>query len=1035
MIRYFAGHPTAANLLMLAILALGVLAIPQLQRDTFPRIAPTEIQVAVKYTGATPSDVELRVCRPIEDAVSSVAELVEVRCDSRENRALATVQMREGADIDQVFTDVKSAVEAITTFPERAERPIVEKVERVEVIAELAITGDMSVSDLRDYVERLRTRLRRHPQIAQVTVGGFSDREILIEIPRETARRYRLSMSAIAEAVKRQSVDLPAGVTQSPQGDWVVRFADERRAPAAFKSLIIRTDGLGGQVRLGDVAKITTAFASPEDRVLVNGKRAALLQIAKTSTQDTLKVKAAIDAVLKSERARVPSSIEYTFIRDVSSNIKERLRLLGVNGLQGLALVFLTMWLFFSFRFSFWVAMGLPVSFLGAVFFMWSAGLTINMMTMVALIVAIGLLMDDAIVIAENVAAHHRKGRSALDAAVMGTQEVLPGVISSFLTTAIVLGPIALLAGKIGAVLKLIPVILLVTLLISLVEAFLILPAHLKHALPPTAQRRRGLQAFFDGAFDFIRLRIFGPLADWAIRWRYFTIGLALMAMMGAFATIPAGILKFRAFPQLESDVIQARILLPQGTPLARTQEVVKKLTAALHKVDQEFSARQRGGQRLVRSISQIYSVNIDAYETGPHVATISANLLPAQSRVGTIDDMLNRWRELTGEVPDVLALKFTDRERGVAGKAINIRLSGPNLEKLKQASHELQVWLAGFRGVKDLSDDLRPGKKELRLHLAESASLSGLQARQIAEEVRASLLGKTGLTVQAGYEIRDVTVRLAAGDRQTRRDVEDIAVTGPNGKIVPVSALVRIEETRGYARIHRVNGQRTVAVEGTVDTEIGNAREIMAATKERFLPKFKKKYPGVRVSFAGQGAEAATTGASLGRNIIIGLLGVFILLAFQFRSYVEPLAVFFAVPMGMVGAIAGHLLLGYQLSMPSLLGMATLAGVVVNDSILLVTFMKRRIAEGDELEVAAGQAARDRFRAVMLTSLTTIAGLLPLLLETSTQAQFLIPLIVSLAFGLLVATVFALIIVPAFYCVIGDITRLGRPAPEAAAA
>lgn len=1030
MIRYFANHPTAANLLMLAILALGVLAAPELQRDTFPRTPPTEVQVEVSYPGATASDIEASICPPLEDAVDAVSDMVEFRCDARENRAIAVAQMREGADFDQFFLDVKSVVEAVDELPDEAKRPIVEKVERTEVIAELAVSGEMSVFDLRDYAERLRTRFERDPRIALVTVEGFSDREILIEISRETIQRYRLSMTAIASAIRSQSVDLPVGGLEDQDGDWVVRFADERRLPQEFGDIVVRSDGAGGQVRLAEIATIRTAFEAEENRTLVDGRRAAILQIVKTQTQDTLAVKTAVDEVLETIRADAPPTVRFVFVRDVSANINERLRLLGENGLQGLLLAFLTMWLFFSFRFSFWVAMGLPVAFMGVVFVMWIAGWTINMMTMVALIVAIGLLMDDAIVISENVASHRRRGAAPLDAAVNGVREVLPGVFSSFLTTAVILGPIALLEGKIGAVLKLIPVILLATLLISLIEAFLILPAHLRHALAKEKQSDRGVQARVNRGFDILRLRVFGPLADWAVRWRYFTIGLALMLMMAAAATVPAGLLKFRAFPELESDVIQARVLLPQGAPLSQTEEVVDRLVEALGRVDAAFAPRQPGGQPLVQTVSQLYSVNIDANESGPHVATVSASLLRAQDRNGTIDEILALWRAETGEVADVLALTFTDRERGVAGKAIEIRLLGSNLERLSQASLELQGWLGGFRGVQDLTDDLRPGKPELRLHLADSASLSGLSARALADEARAALLGSTGLTVPMRAEDREVRLRLAPEDRRARRDVEDIPVVGPDGKLIPLGALAQIEETRGYARINRINGDRAVTVQGTIDTEIANATEIMASTRAHFMPDFRERFRDVRVSFAGQGKEAATTGGSLERFLLVGFAAVYLLLAFQFRSYWEPLAVFIAIPMGLVGAVGGRLALGYELSMPSLLGMATLAGVVVNDSILLVGAMKRRLSEGADAETAAGEAARGRFRAVMLTSLTTIAGLMPLLLETSTQAQFIIPLIVSLAFGLLTATLFALLIVPAFFCVLQDFRQRRRGAP-----
>ena len=1041
MISYFARHPTAANILMIMALVLGFIALPNMQRDSFPAIPPTDLGITVKYPGASPLEIENTICLPLEDALDVVTDLKETSCDAREGRAIATVTIATGGDMNAFYDDVKSAIETISTFPERAERPTVEVLERTDIVAGLMVSGDMPPAHLLAYAEKLRTRIKNHPEIAQVRIKGFSDRQILIEIDREAARRLRMSFTEIADAIRQQSIDLPAGELQSSDVEWRVRFTDERRKIEEFRDLLITSNEAGGQVQLGDIATIRVVFENPEEKTIFNGKRAALLEISKTRKQDSLRVMNAVQELIEKEKEVAPKSVTFDFSQNVTSNIQDRLRILFENGVQGLILVFLTMWLFFGLRFSFWVTMGLPVSFMGAVFFMYAAGYTINMMTMVALIVAIGLLMDDAIVISENVAAKYRQGAKPLDAVVNGTTEVMSGVLSSFMTTAVILGPIMFLTGRIGEVLKYIPVVLLATLLISLIEAFLILPAHLNHSLQNQTPEPKGIRKHFDNAFEALRLKIFAPFVEWALRWRYLVFGTAFMALMASFATIPAGLLKFRAFPELESDTVQARILLPQGTPLERTEAVVERLEVALKRVDDEFSKLQPGGARLVESVSVLYNTNVDAYESGPHVATVSADLLSAQQRQGTIDDILNRWRDLTGEMPDVIALTFTDRERGVAGKAIDIRLHGSDLGQLKKASYDLQGWLAGFKGVLDLSDDLRPGKPEFRLQLSDSALLSGLTARRIAEAVRSTLYGVTGVTVQVGRETQDVVVRLAAPYRQTRQDLEDVTIKASDGRLIPLLSIADIVESRDYARIHRINGVRTVTVQGKLDTRIANAREIIGMTKAKFLPELQKTYPGLRVSFVGQGKEASDTGSSLQQNVIIGFFAVFIMLAWQFRSFIQPLVVIFAIPLSFIGVVAGHMALGYELSMPSLVGLATLAGVVVNDSILLVVFIKSAIASGKPVVVAAGEAARDRFRAVLLTSITTIAGLLPLLLETSTQAQFLIPLVISLAFGLFAATLLSLIIVPICFTILDDfelinhaddetIKELRRPAP-----
>ncbi len=1023
MIRYFASHPTAANLLMIAMMLLGLVALPKLQRDTFPLIPATEVSLRIPYPGSTPADVENVICQRIEEAMDSVSGLKEIRCDARENLALLIAERYEETDMDTFFNDIKTRYDSISTFPDMVERAAIEIVERTATVASIMITGDISPAQLKTYAEKLKTRIQRDSRIAQIEIKGFSNQDISIEISTYNLNSYGLGVVDIATAIENQSIDVPAGVMQTSGSDVLVRFAGERKSPVDFNSLTIHSSTIGGDIKLGDIAKIRKTFDKPEDKIFFNGKRAALLEISKTYTQDSLHVMDAIEENLKRERKLAPKGIKLEISQDVTSNIKDRLRILAENGVQGLLLVFLSMWGFFSFRYSFWVTMGLPVSFLGAIFCMQLLGYTINMMTMVALLVALGLLMDDAIVIAENIAIRIKQEKNALEAAVEGSQQVLPGVLSSFLTTAMIVGPLAFLSGRMGAVLEYIPAVLLITLSISLIEAFLILPAHMYHSLKHTDNSQPSrLHQRINTGFDYLRDQLFGRAINVAIKQPYLTLGLIIALLLISFATIPGGLLKYRAFPQLESDIIQARILFPQGTTLKQTETIVEKIVIALKQTDKEFSDQQLSDHRLVKNITILYNSNISAYESGPHVATVSADLISAEDRHGSIPEILSRWRELTGNHPDVLALKFTDKERGVAGKAIDIRLHGNQAEMLKKASLELQHWLRGFEGVLDLSDDFRPGKPEYQIQLREGANTLDVNAQSIASEVRAALHGVTQLDVIKGQNIYDVTVRLSPEDRNSLEDLKALTIRLPDGRGIVLSNVADILQVRGYARFHRVNGQRTVTVQGTLDTEIVNAKEIMSITKKQFLPKLKQKYPQLRFSFVGQGKQNALTAASLQRNVMIGLFGVFLILSFQFRSYLQPIAVMLAIPLGLIGVVWGHLLLDIELSMPSLVGLATLMGIIVNDSILLVTFIKNNWQTDMTISEAVKQAAHDRFRAIFLTSLTTIAGLLPLLLETSTQAQLLIPIVASLTFGLFTATVFSLFLIPCCFVIFEDL-------------
>ena len=1002
MIRFFGTHATAANVFMITIIVLGLVALPKLQRDTFPVIPPTEVEVRIAYPGATPDEVEDAVCLRVEDVLDSITGLVEISCDARENIAITIAQMREGGDIDEFFNDVKSQVDAITRFPDKVEKPSVIKLERTASVASIAITGSMSPQGLKAYAEAVKERLKRDRRIAHVKIQGFSDQDMRIELPAAALERYGISISDVRSTVERQSLDVPVGIMETKAGDRIVRFNGQRRTPRELADLIIVSGKTGGRVRLGDLADISTIFDKTENKIIFNGKRAALLEISKTEDQDSLRVKDAIDENLAREQAIAPRGIRLEISSDITSNIEERLRILVTNGAQGLVLVFLTMWLFFSLRFSFWVTMGLPVSFLGAIFVMSYLGLTLNMMTLIGLLVAIGLLMDDAIVISENVAVQLAKGKKAVDAAIDGTRQVMPGVISSFLTTAMIIGPLAFMSGKMGAVLKFLPVVLLITLVVSLVEAFLILPSHLSHSMQGMDRNRRSrFQTGFEKQFERLRDSVFMPVVERVTRSPGLSIGLMMFFVMVSVATFPAGILKYQAFPSLESDQILARILLPQGTPLSQTEEIVAHLDKALRQVDEEFSARQKAGQRMIRNITILYNTNVDSHESGPHIATISADLLPAQDRNGTVDELLSRWRELTGNVPDVVALKFADKERGIAGKAVDLRIQGNNLDLLKKVSLDLQTVLGTLKGVVDFSDDLRPGKPEFRVSLKETAGVFGVTAKMIADELRAALYGNTSLQVLRNRETYDVTIRLTGNDRNSLEDLRYLKIRNSNGNLIPLTAVARIEEGRGFARIHRIDGQRTVTIQASLDTQVANAREIMGLLKKKVLPKLKEKYPGVRFVSQGQDKETATTGSSLQTNLLIGIIGIYLILVFQFRSYLQPISVMLAIPTGLIGVVWGHIFMGLDLTMPSLVGFATLAGIVVNDNILLVNFIKDRMSEGMNAVEAGRQAARDRFRPIMLTSLTTLAGLLPLLSETSTQAQLLIPLVASIAFGL----------------------------------
>jgi len=1021
MIRFFTVHPTISNLFMILLLLMGLMFGPKLLRETFPGKAPSRVEVTVPYPGARPEDVETAICERIENALDSITGLDRQSCEAREGSARAIVRMLEGDDYQAFVADVKNEIEAITDFPDRAEAPLIKQVGITDFVASVSVTGSVSRPDLKDYAEDLRTRMLRWGGIPIIDIKGFSTRELRVGLDTVALQKFGLSVSDVARAIQSGSLDLPSGSMESPDETLLVRVTEERRDAATLADLIIRSAANGGQVRLGEVAEIAEQFSTQDDRIMFDGKLAAVLDISKTKSQDALRTMDAIQDFLSHERQLAPPGVTMAVTADAVSVVRDRLQLVIINGLQGLTLVFLVLWLFFGFRFSFWVAMGLPVSFMGGVALMWMIGYSLNLMTTLGLLIVIGLLMDDAIVIAENIARLREKGRTPVEAATEGAMQVFPNVLASFATTAMIFGSLAFLSGDLGAVLRVVPVVMLFVLMVSLIEAFLILPHHLVHTLE-MQHKPTGVRAHVETAVNWARERVVGPMVDLAIRWRYVTTGVAFAILLVAVGMLTGGFLKFTAFPELDGDTIVARILLPQGTPLSRTQNVVAQLEAGLAKTNAEMSPLQPGEAKLIRHVSVFYGVNRDSFEAGSHVATVSVDLLPSAERTSRPDDILEHWRNAVGPLPDVISLKYAESTIGPAGIAIDMRLKGDDLVALKTAALELQDWIWTYKGVTSVLDDLRPGKRELRIRLNDAAAPMGITAATIADQMRTAYFGTTVSEMLVDGQLLEVTAQFSEDDRSSFAQFDDFTITRADGSFVPLSVVADVTIDQGYSRINRENGVRAVTVQGSIDTRIANSSAIVSDTLKRFMPDLLARYPGVSLDIEGQKAEAEKTQKSMLKGFMIGLVGVFLLLSFLFRSYVEPIVVMLIIPLSLAGAIFGHMIMGLNFSMPSMLGFVALAGVVVNNSILLVDFVKREHGDAQTVAIAAARAARARFRAIFLTSTTTLVGLLPILLETSLQAQILIPLVTSLAFGLLAASLIVLFVLPAIYAVLDDL-------------
>lgn len=1020
MIGYFSRHPTAANLLMIVFLFLGLTALPKLKRETLPDITPSQVMITVAYPGASAVEIEQSIVRRIEDAVEGIEFVKDTIGECREGVGTVTLEMASSGELSDFRNDIQTAVDSIDDFPEEAKAPVLTEIGATDAVLSIIVSANASPRDLYRHSESLKQRLLSVPEVSLVDLEGISEPLVSVDVRHEALHRLGLSVKDIAAAIRSQNISAPAGEIATADQQLLLRFSNQSASIRELKSLVIVAAESGREVLLEDVASVECAFEDEDLQTFVGDRRACKLLVRKSKQDDIVGIARAVRDFVADERQRY-SAVNLTITGDSSQLVTDRLDLLVRNGLQGVALVFITLWLFFNWKLSFWVAASLPVSFLGALFFFPVFGLSLNMFTLLAMLLALGLLMDDGIVIAENIAAKREAGLPAMDAAVRGVSEVAAGVFSSFITTACMLGPLAFLAGRIGEVLCVIPIVLLLVLIVSLVEAFFILPSHLGHALSSTSNPNP-LRRAVEGGLNNVRDRIFGEVIDRAFRWRYLTLGIAAGMLIASASLLASGTLRFLPFPPLEGDVVLARVVLPAGTPLERTKEVTARMLAGLKDAEAELSQRNGEPDRLVQSTLVEYGVNTEAFESGSHVATITVELLSVERRSTRIDELVASWNAKNGPLPDVLWTSIGADAFGPAGRPIEVRVAGDNLDELQAAAIETQNWFQQFRGTRNVNHDLRKGKPELQLSLLPGSTGLGVTSATVSEQTRAAfqgiVLGETFLN----NESINLRIRLSPESANNRRTVDALPISLSSGKQVRLSSIADRTTMRDWSRIARIKRQRTVTIRGDVDPRIASGNQLVRLFQQQQASKLEQKFPGVRFDFAGETQESRKTAVSLLTAASIGLVGVYVLLSFQFRNYFEPLVVMTAIPLSMIGVLWGHWLMGIDMTTPSSLGFISLAGIVVNDSILLVLFLKDSIASGHELSQAASEASRARFRAIMLTSLTTVAGLLPLLFETDLQAQVLIPLAVSVAFGIMASTVLALVVVPCLYGVLSDL-------------
>ncbi len=1026
MINYFVRHPVAANLLMAIMIALGIAVISGIERETFPEFAADSVRITVPYPGASAPDVDEEICAPIEDALSGVTGLEELSCLSVEGSAIATADLAEGGDLIQFFNDVSSAVSGIADFPSDAEAATVEIANQTDLVALIAISGISSKEGLVAYADVLSDRLLALPGVASADVSGITDREFQVSFDQQALRRYGLSSRDVVDAIEARSFQQPLGNVSLASGDLVLRYAGATRTFAGLEDLVVIESADGAVVRLSDLATVALVDRDQNAQSYIDGTQTAIISISKNADDDTILVFESVNAVLEAERAAYPAPFDIAVLNNLSELVEERINLILENIIMGLVLVFGAMWLFFSLREALWISAALPVSFLGGLFVMSLLGITINMITLIALLMAVGLIMDDSIVIAENID-KWRKKADPLTAAAKGTMEVLPGVISSFITTACVFGPLMFISGELGQILKFIPMVLLITLSLSLIEGFLILPHHLSHAGGSDGAGVKPRPA--ERALEWIKQRIVMPAAAACVKLRYLTLGSVVAILILCIGLIASGTVKVIGFPASEGDTLLARISLTSGISRGRTVATVDQLVAGLAQVDAALSPGTEGGAPLVERVLVQFAVNANVNDNGAHTATITVDLLESAKRNVPADDVLAAWREAAGPLPDVTQISFSQSEQGPGGLDIDVELLARNLSDLEAAAEQLTAALLARDDVTEAYQDFIGGRAEAQIALNDFGQSTGLTPQTLSNQLRTAFQGSETDSFRQGASTRTVRVQLADSVANLT-ELERFPIFLPNGEQTTLLTVADLTLTQSYPTITRKDGLAVARVQGQIDRGVTTSTAISDVVLSEIAPAMENTFPDVQIKIGGATEEQAESQQSMVSALGLGLIGVYMVLAFQFRSYSLPIVVMISIPFALIGAILGHWSLGMDFSMPSLIGFASLAGIVVNNAILFVTFFQSHLDDTD-YEAASLNAVRDRFRPILLSSMTTFVGLLPIIFDSSPQVQTLVPLVVSVAFGLLASMVLVVLVFPSILSIYFDLFSVRKWAEQ----
>ena len=1031
-IAWMARNGVAANLLMVLILVTGGLSVFTIAQAVFPDFDLDMVQVRVDYPGASPQEVEQAIVQRIEEQIEGIEGVRRITATATEGVGVVFAELTLGTDPARALDEIKAEIDRIVSFPADAEEPEVSQLVNRSRVIDIVLFGDVDERTLKELANRTKDDLMSLPEISYVTVSGVRDYEIGIEVSSDALRAYGLTLEEVAAAVRRASLDMAGGRVDTREEEILVRVEGQNYTRADFEEIIVRGARSGAELRLGEIARVIDGFQDADLISRFNGRPAALVKVFRTGDDRVLEGVAAVERYLQEElRPSLPRGVEVEIWENEAEYLESRMSLLAKNGRIGLLLVLLALTLFLNIRLAFWTAIGIFLSFTGVFAVMAVLGVSINMLTLFGFILAIGIVVDDAIVVGENIYAERERGTPGLEAAIRGAQRVSVPVTFAVLTTVAAFTPLLFIPGIIGKFLNNVPIIVIAVLSLSLIEALFILPYHLSHLPPPHAvtgnRAIRFVERIQAKVHGTLQRFIEGPLertVTFATRHYGLVIAGAISMLLLTAGLVAGRYVKFSFLPDIPGEEVMAQLEMPQGTPSERTREIAEMLERAGHEVAAELEAGLPDDHpALVRAVYSTVGLMPSISETPglaaaptfvqSNVAEVSFRLASAEERDLDVTVFEQAWREKVGEVAAARNLTFVSKLINL-GAPVQVELSHADTAVLNQAVPALQDELRRFGGVFDVRSDQEQGKREVQIELRPSARTLGITLDDLARQVRAAFFGAEALRFQRGRDEVRVYVRLPEEERNTLSDIRIYRIMAAGGAAIPLSEVADVSFRVGSSTIRRIDGRRIVTVTAEVDRAFTTGQEVKGALERDVLPALQARFPGVRYAFGGEQREQADALAGMGRGFLLALFAIYALLAIPFRSYVQPLIIMASIPFGFIGAILGHLLMGLNLGLLSIFGIVGLSGVVVNDSLVLMDFVNERHRAGQEMAVAIVEAAKVRFRPIMLTSLTTFLGIFPIIIERSTQAQFLVPMAVSLGFGILFATGIIMVLVPA---------------------